>query len=469
MTLRQSLIAAAGGAEDVGAPVVPNWDTIPNPPNGTVGVVYNYNLAAHLNTTSGVVITVTGGVLPAGLTISGLAISGVPNTQELASGLQLTATNVSGADQSAAFDIDIATVVTSGDITATDPLGLSAGQDIVWTVLDEPIDPPPGGPGKRWNPGHYLRVQGDAMDPNQVAYEDKVLNTINNDMNDSPLILGAHIGISWGAMNPTGGTFDFSFLDQVRDLVEASGKRWVCQLQYKGFSSRTAPNIEAPADIFNEIVAMNQGFTATIWKTAIMSRYIDAIVAIANRYDNDDSFELLIPTESAPSLGGVDTSGYDYSVVGLGIELKRMYAAGAAACVKANFASNINSLGEGSNDNQITGLMEECYQLRCMIGGPDAQPTTAWNAFEGINPSSGPPAVRDYRNQLGAFYTISNQVLNVETPATIINNMQGHESTHYSWISGHQGQSWNGAIIPAIEADPAVHTACPLRYDSCEV
>lgn len=467
--LKTNVTAAAAGSV-VGAPAVPNWDTTPNPPDGTVGVAYNYNLGIHLNTTQGVVITVTGGVLPSGLIISGLAIDGTPDTQELASGLQFTATNVSGADESIAVDIDIATVVSTGDITATDPLGLSAGQDIAWTIQDE--EPPPAG-AKRFNTGHYLRVQGDTMGDgvtnDQPGYIDKVLTTISNRMSDSVNILGAHVGLAWGNINPTGNTFDFTDFDVIMDAVKADGnKQLIIQLQFKAFGGRTVPTFEAPADLLgSEVFVTNTGLIAAVWKTSVMTRYIACIQAIADHADLDDNFEMLIMTETAPSFSQVDTSGYGYDESAYTVELKRCYTEAEAFFTKANWAPNINSLGGTGNGNKVPELMEHCYQIRSMVAGPDAQPTIAWNNFEGI--ATGPVApTRDYRNHLGTILVASNQVLNVETPTQVILNLQSHEATHCSWISGNQTHSWDGDIIPAIDANPGLHSACPTRYASCE-
>lgn len=73
------------------------------PPAGTVGVAYNYDLAPLF---TGDALTFSANVLPAGLSISGSAITGTPTTAEAPS-VTVTATNVSGSDSTEAATLTI--------------------------------------------------------------------------------------------------------------------------------------------------------------------------------------------------------------------------------------------------------------------------------------------------------------------------------------------------------------------------
>lgn len=90
--------------------LAPNWDTTPAPINGKVGNSYLYDLTPHLNTIENVVLTSTGANLPSGLSIEGLFIVGVPTIETTSVGIQFTATNGSGADESETFPLSVESV-----------------------------------------------------------------------------------------------------------------------------------------------------------------------------------------------------------------------------------------------------------------------------------------------------------------------------------------------------------------------
>ena len=83
-----------------GSLIVPVWVTqIGVLANGNVGVPVTEDLAPNLNTTAGVVLTVTAGTLPVGIAIVGLTLSGTPTGTEVTA-FDITATNPAGADTS---------------------------------------------------------------------------------------------------------------------------------------------------------------------------------------------------------------------------------------------------------------------------------------------------------------------------------------------------------------------------------
>lgn len=91
-----------------GSLIVPVWVIqIGALANGNVGVPVVEDLEPLLNTTAGVVLTVTSGVMPGGIAIVGLTLAGTPTTQELTA-FTITATNPAGSDSSAAtWTIDL--------------------------------------------------------------------------------------------------------------------------------------------------------------------------------------------------------------------------------------------------------------------------------------------------------------------------------------------------------------------------
>ncbi len=70
-------------------------------PDGNVGVPVVFDVEPLLNTTKGVVLTVTAGVMPSGIAIVGLTLAGTPSGAEVTA-FDITATNAAGSDTSSA-------------------------------------------------------------------------------------------------------------------------------------------------------------------------------------------------------------------------------------------------------------------------------------------------------------------------------------------------------------------------------
>lgn len=330
-----------------------------------------------------------------------------------------------------------------------------------------------GAPGsKKWNPGHYLKTQGQPAQSNQTGYITSVLSSIDANMDDNAIIIGAHVGLAWGSLNPVGSTYDWTQLDQVIDRIASSNKYLILQVQTKSFGSATG--FEIPSDLSAQMATTNSGQIAALWRDGtggfpdVMGRYITFLTALAEQYDGHANLEIVLPVESAQSFGGT-AAPTDYSNAKMAEQLDRLYTAMALEFIDTNFASNLNSLGGTGSDNQIPSLLERSYQLGILTGGPDAKQTIAYTAYEGT--ATGPVAVtRDYRTQMGVIYAVSQDVMgatpgdNDQDPPEVIDAEQAHQTTHLSWIPSLTGdKSWS-SIITALLADTAWNNACPDNY-----
>jgi hypothetical protein len=287
-------------------------------------------------------------------------------------------------------------------------------------------------------------------------------------MEDIPEILGAFVIAAWGAINPTGSTFDWTEVDNTLSICAARGKQLILQVSYKAFTSASTPGVLVPADLEWQVDANDRGYWGGVHRPATMTRFIDCIEAVADRYDDNPNFEMICTPETSPSFAGNRPS--DYDVGDYVVELKRLYSAMAAAFTKSNVMPMLNSLS-GQTINQLT---EHCYDLGIGIGGPDARTNVVmWPLFEGDDYDASHPAVRDYRGILPRCVTVSSSSLNnpgVPLPAGIIDFCQVHQVTHMPWISysSAPGTTWTDCKA-AIQADPTLHTTCPTGYGSCEV
>ncbi len=328
---------------------------------------------------------------------------------------------------------------------------------LVGTVVDDvepPIEPPEPEPSaKRWNPGHYLKTQGNHAKSNQGGYWSDVNDSINTRVEDIPEILGAYVTIAWGVFNPVGSTYSWSEIDEVLASLTDKGKRLILELSYKSFTSGGA-GLEAPSDLSGEIERTNSGWFAGVHRANVMDRYISAVEAIADRYDSHDNFEIMTNAETAPSFGSNEPG--DYSKGSFAVQLRRLYSAAAQVFVKSNYCPLVNHLGK-----EVPDLVEEIYQLRIGLGGPDARQDMGWDVFKG-----GAGAVRDYRQTIPRYLTASMSSLNKTSPEIIINESQENSVTHLSWISSHRDHTWTNIKL-AIQANPDLYTDCPTQYENC--
>ena len=78
------------------------------------------------------------------------------------------------------------------------------------SVRDDGI--PAAGPHQvKWNPGHYMSSDAVLMAGKTMSYVQGEMDDLNN----QDAILGYRVYISWGALEPTMGNYDFSVLDAI--------------------------------------------------------------------------------------------------------------------------------------------------------------------------------------------------------------------------------------------------------------
>ena len=358
----------------------------------------------------------------------------------------------------------------SGDITATDPLGLSVGQNIIWTVDNIP---PQG--DKRFNPMHGFKTLGD---PTPLDSQGEYWDAQNGNPNNGvfPQIARAiggefkfvHVALGFGDIDITGGNFDFSNTDQIQADAAAGNYKYSFQVQYKAFDGRGTfenpqPENILPADLqtSGNFTYIGIGYTGHVWQDNVMNRYIILLQAILDRYDSDPNFEGIACNESTPSLGMATVQPPGYSTSLMATQLKRMYAEVGAHAVESNFWPMMNSLGQ-----ELGGLMEECFLLRIGVGGPDAREVPGFLVYQG--PAFHSQAQQDYRGKIPRLLVASFSAYDNtgRDAAAIINLTQIHQTTHMVWVIGAGGET-EASIKAAIAANSALHSACPTQYLSC--
>lgn len=321
---------------------------------------------------------------------------------------------------------------------------------------------------KRWNPGHYLKVQGNYAidDSGQQAYWDAITAKVDQRIEDSTNIVGVFAVAAWGVVNPTGTTYDWSYVDDfISNLASKTPpKKLILQINYKSFRGTPLQENVMPADLVaSHLIETNSGCTAAVWRAAVMDRYIAVLQEALTRYNNNPAVEIITTSESAPSLGGGFAPG-DYSNATLAASLIRMYQEVAPYAVKVNFAPSVNFL----LPDYVPDLIEEQYQQRIMTAEADIDTAESDEVFRGLG-----GAVRDYRGSLGRINNASQPALGGKDdrgpPSNIINLAQTIGTSHLGWVSDEPSPNNWSQILAAIAADPTLATSCPSRYPSCGV
>jgi len=320
---------------------------------------------------------------------------------------------------------------------------------------------------KKWHPGHYVKTQGSSYSTDQASYIDGVMRTLPRVM-DLPQLRGAYIDFAWGAINPSGNTYDWEDLDRVVDWLCSRDKMLLLSIGYKHFAGDKDPQLIMPADLIanGQAVSTNSGKIAAVWRAGVMNRYISTMRAIAARYDASPCLELITTSESAPSFGDLSPPS-DYSVGALGEQLKRLYQAQSEVFKQTNVAAQVNFLG-----NQAAGLIESAYLAGAGRAGPDAFDDTGSVIFRGQQVSGAGTTVRDYRERVLQHAVASQPVLGGKDdngpPANIINWAQSNRVTHLSWVStvSTSPNTWS-EIRDAIRTDSGLHMDCPSAYAGC--
>jgi len=200
-----------------------------------------------------------------------------------------------------------------------------------------------------------------------------------------------------------------------------------------------------------------------IWNAANMDEFIAFWQAFGAEFDGNPALELVQGAESAPSLQGSSPPGF--SNQNYAAQLKRMYSAQTGAFKHTNVVANVNFLG-----GQVSGLIEQAYQLGAGRGLPDIVDSSGSLVFRG-DCAANDCAARDYRGLVPHFGVVSTPTLTgkhgaaTDSPADVIAYGVANKFTHYAWVSSLSGEDSWASIITAIETtSPNAFTDCPAAY-----
>jgi hypothetical protein len=369
-----------------------------------------------------------------------------------------------------------------------------------------PTDPPTqSGHAIKWNPGHYMASYtvirpGDSISKVQAELDD---------LNNQDAILGYRMFITWGALEPTQGNYDFSVVDAILARLKTAynkPKRLVVELWLygqgalkNGTGSIIPPYIQQNSIYGASPVAGSYGwwgqnsngastgqYAPALYYQPVMDRLIAMVQALGKHLDGDPNVEALFVQEdstiaqAAANLGSVSPHYSDNAWL---TQLQRLLTASTAAfphtsVVMANSyfvqpaaattleqwmaanriaAGSADTLGESAISTygtSIIGYGMETYLGVAQFGGTDLRPK-----MTAMMDVQGPDLYTTYFRAHGGPYT----------PQDIINALnETYQASHAFWtrLTGSQvpdAAQWS-SVAAACAAHPLIRTAYPANY-----
>lgn len=317
--------------------------------------------------------------------------------------------------------------------------------------------------GKKWNPGHYLKVQGNSAQADREDYFSSIIRSFAK-LDDSALLRGAQVKYAWGMLEPSLGVYDWEPVYRHLEYLSARGKKMILTIDTKCFSS-DCTNL-APRELTSEVFRTSRETPTQIveiWEEKNMDLFIRFWRALGAEFDSNPDVEMIIGSESTASLAGEAPA--NFSKAEYARQLRRMYTAQASTFKSTNIVAMVNFLSD-----EVSNLVEHAYTEGAGRGMPDVGDSDGSVIFRGdcVDKECG---VRDYRELVPHFGLISYSTLNgghgtaTDTPPEIIDFGLANRITHYSWISsGTNEDSWDNVIFAIESRAQTGHTACPRAY-----
>jgi hypothetical protein len=369
--------------------------------------------------------------------------------------------------------------------------------------------PPAAGKGSiKWNPGHY-------MASNTVLYPGKTLSYVQpemDDLNHQDAILGYRAYVSWGALEPTQGNYDFSVLDSILARLKTGYNKpkhlviylWLYGQHAMGSNdTRVIPAYiqqtpaYGPSPVSGSYgwwgAIANAGQTGTyaptLYYPPVMDRLIALVQALGQHYDSDPYVEAVDFQEDASvaqAAGAWAVKDARYSDNAWLTQIERLLTAATAA-----FPHTSVIMDNSWFDRPAAGIALEEWMAanRIAPGTADSWGQSALNTYgtshlsDGMQTLIGAQGGVDLRPKTRGMLAVEGTELDGGyfgsyggpwTPADFINAFnQTYWASHVFWTHFF-GNEATAVPIPAaakwsnlaatISAHPLTHTEYPENY-----
>lgn len=380
-----------------------------------------------------------------------------------------------------------------------------------------PLVPPPPVSGSghviKWNPGHYMASESVMYAGRKISFIQSEMDDINN----HDAILGYRVWVTWGALEPSQGNYDFSTLDAVLARLKTAynkPKHLVVGLWLYGQGAMRSHGdggvvplyIQQGQQYGSSPVAGSYGwwgmskngvssgmYAPALYNQVVMDRFIAMIQALGNHLDADPDVEALYVQEDATiTEAASDFAPKDphYSDGAWLTQLERLLTASTAAFPHT---SVIMANSWFNRPTSTVALTEWMLGNRVAPGSADSWGQTAIAASgtshlsDGIQVLLGTDqygGIGDLRGKMRAMMDVQAPDMvgpyfkgygGPWTPLDIINAMnQTYYASHAFWTHFFGTEKSYGAPIPdaakwpnlatTCAANPLIHTDYPSNY-----
>jgi hypothetical protein len=330
------------------------------------------------------------------------------------------------------------------------------------------------GSGVKWNPGHYMLLDGIKWSPESQAAHFKQIDAIASE----PNIRGVKLWLFWGDVEKSKGDYSAGFKiidDYLKKLAASGDKHLILSIQDRKFGGYPPDRLFEffPQYILDGseygLTKMKNGITSRTWQAPTMDRLIAMSKAMAARYDGHPNFEMYQTEETSVAVP-LNTDGYTIGTYA--VQLKRLIDASAPQWNRTIVRLSANFFG---GDGQMADLISYCAARGVAIGGPDVIPDQTIQAnrvFAGIAGGG-----TDYRGVVPWISEIQSPSLGGHegtfTPKQLYEDgSKQMRANYFVWYRNtYQGgpeQKWDTGILPFIRSiKGAATTACPSKLGTC--
>jgi hypothetical protein len=364
----------------------------------------------------------------------------------------------------------------------------------------------------KWNPGHYMAA-------GTVLYAGRTISSVQaemDDLNGQDSILGYRLWITWGALEPQQGKYDFSTVDAVLARLKSSynkPKRLVIGLWLYGQGALGSSDVRVmPAYIQqgtqygNSPVAGSHGwwgksaagastgmYAPALYNAAVMDRFIAMMQALGQHLDSDPMFEAVYIQEDATiaqAASGFTPVDPNYSDNAWLTQLQRLLTSASAAFPHTNVvmanswfdrpASGV-ALEQWMASNRIAAGSADTWGLSSLQQYGTSHLSDGVQTLMGVDPYGGNT---DLRGKMPVMVEVQSPDLAGNyftkyggpwTPQDLIAGFnQMYMASHVFWTHLVGSEIVNGGTVPAAAkwsnlastcaANPLTHTGYPSSY-----
>lgn len=373
----------------------------------------------------------------------------------------------------------------------------------------------------KWNPGHYMASDTIISAGDTISRVQSEMDDINGYDN----ILGYRVFISWGALEPSEGVYNFAVLDAILTRLETQynkPKRMVLVIlpgQFGGSMPASGSGYTIPSYLQtnsaygaspvagsygwwgqNSSGASTGPYAAALWRPAVMDRMIALVQALGAHYDNNPYFEALMFQEDAWMMG-LWLAAPDFSATATVTQLERLLSASTAAFPHTSVVMENTWAGTTTStenfelwmvNNRIApGTADTVGQTAFNMGYATSSLGLAWGlqGYLGIVPAGSSYTGGDLRLRSHAMLDVEGMDIagpyftawgarNGYEPLDIIDALNNtYQASHAFWTHFFGSEAEPGGTVksespwavwsnlaPVINSNPLTHTDYPANY-----